>query len=65
MVNTTIKLTKELKDEMDKNKVHPRETYADYVKRIMDELKEANSYKTRVDKAMRKDALSRTSEVEE
>jgi len=50
---------------MDNTKVHPRETYADYIRRIIDELKEANSYKARVDKSMKKDALSRTSEVEE
>ena len=35
------------------------------VSEALEEIKEANSYKARVDKAMKKDALSRTSEVEE
>ncbi len=32
---TTIKISKDVKDKMDKIKIHPRETYEDVVVRLM------------------------------
>ncbi|MBT8508606.1 hypothetical protein AZH53_09335 [Methanomicrobiaceae archaeon CYW5] len=34
---TTIKVTRELKDRLDRCKVHPREPYNDVIARILDE----------------------------
>jgi len=33
---TTIQLSEETKDELDKLKVHPRETYEDVIKRLIE-----------------------------
>ena len=37
---TTIQISKELKDELDKLKVHPREPYEDVLKRLVKAYKE-------------------------
>jgi len=36
MVNTTIKLSQEIKKKLDEIKVHPRETYAQVIKRLLE-----------------------------
>ncbi len=39
---TTIKVTRELKERLDRCKVHPREPYNDVIERLIDERDDAN-----------------------
>ena len=40
MATTTIQLSKEMKDALERMKIHPRETYEEVLERLLEDLRE-------------------------